>query len=167
MTPLQLATSITVVAAMLGIGAGLAKLWSPHTAVAAMRSVGLPSNATVVRLGSLAEGAVAVGALVSPSWIPRALLALSYGALALFVAALLRAGVATDCGCFGTGGGPTGRRHLVLDAALCVGAAASVFRTGAITASMRPTSTSGVAALLVAAMSALLATTYVSHERAS
>jgi len=165
---LPLSTSVTVVAAMLGVAASLGKLWSPSTAVAAMRSVGLPSSTAVVRLGSLAECCIAACALVVPSWIPRLLLALSYGALAMFVAAAIRAGVQTDCGCFGAGGGQTGRRHLALNTALCVGVALNLaMNGGAVIPSLRPTSASGIAALLVGAVSAILATTYVARERAS
>jgi hypothetical protein len=165
---LQFSTALTIVAALLAVGAGLTKLLSPNAAVVAMRSVGLPSSDAAVRLGSLVECAVAVAALVSPSWLARLLLALSYGALSAFVAAVLRRGGATDCGCFGAAGGEIGRRHLALDAALGVGVAATLrMRSGAIAASVHPASFRGAAVLLVGLVSALLAATYLSHEGTS
>jgi hypothetical protein len=165
---LTVSTSITIVAALLALGAGLAKLCSPHTAAVAMREVGVPSSDTVVRLGALAECAIAVAALVAPSWIARLALAISYGALTVFVAAALRIGTATDCGCFGAGGSTIRRRHLFLNAGLCVGVAATLpAHVGAIASSVRPGSPSGVAVLCVGMVSALLAATYVSHEGAS
>ena len=168
MSILQFSTALTIVAALLAVGAGLTKLLSPRSAVVAMRSVGLPSSDAAVRLGSLVECAVAVAALVAPSWIARLLLALSYGALATFVATALLTGRATNCGCFGAASGEIGRRHLVLNASLCVGVAATFLaRSGAIAASVRPESLSGAAVLLVGIVSALLAATYVSHEGAS
>jgi hypothetical protein len=165
---LTVSTSITIVAALLALGAGLAKLWSPRTATVAMRAVGLPSSDAVVRLGALGECAVAIAALVAPSWIARLALALSYGALTAFVAVALRSGRATDCGCFGGGGSTIGPRHLALNVVLCVGVAATL-RThlGAIATSVRPASPSGVAVLCVGIVSSLLAATYVSHEGAS
>lgn len=169
MSILQFSTAITIVAALLAVGAGLTKLLSPRAAVLAMRSVGLPSSDAAVRLGSLLECVVAAAALVSPSWIARLLLALSFGALSVFVAAALRTGRATDCGCFGAAGGEIGRRHLALNAALCVGvgvAATLLGRSGAIAGSVRLGSFSGAAVLLVGIVSALLAATYVAHERA-
>lgn len=167
MSVLQLSTAITIVAALLAVGAGLSKLWSPRPAVTAMRALGLPSGVAAVRLGSLAECAVAVAALVSPSWIARLLLALSYAALLAFVVAALRTGRTTDCGCFGAGGA-IGRRHVALNAALAIGVAATaIMRTSAITAQVRPGSLSGAAVVLVGLASALLAATYVSREGAT
>jgi amino acid efflux transporter len=164
---LQFSTALTIVAALLAVGAGLTKLLSPRSAVLAMRSVGLPSSDAAVRLGSLVECVVAAAALVSPSWIARLLLALSFGALTAFVAAALRTGRANDCGCFGAAGGEIGRRHLALNAALCVGVAATLLgRSGAIAGSVRLGSFSGAAVLLVGIVSALLAATYVAHEGA-
>jgi Methylamine utilisation protein MauE len=164
---LQFSTALTIVAALLAVGAGLTKLVSPRSAVLAMRSVGLPSSDAAVRLGSLVECVVAAATLVSPSWIPRLLLALSFLALSAFVAAALRTGRAIDCGCFGAAGGEIGRRHLALNAALCVGVAASLLtRSGAIAGSVRLGSLSGAAVLLVGIVSALLAATYVAHEGA-
>jgi hypothetical protein len=160
-------TSITIVAALLALGAGLAKLWSPRTAAVAMREIGVPSSDVVVRLGALAECAVATASLVSPSWIARLALALSYGALTVFVAVALRSGKVADCGCFGAGGSAIGRRHLAVNAALCVGVAATLpAHVGVIAVSVRPASPSGVAVLLVGMVSACLAATYVSHEGA-
>lgn len=168
MSVLQFSMAITIVAASLAVGAGLTKLLSPRSAVVAMRSVGLPSSDAAVRLGSVVECALAVAALVSPSWVFRLLLALSYGALSAFVVVVLRTGGATDCGCFGAASGAIGRRHLALNAVLCVGVAATLLsRSGAIAASVHPASLSGAAVLLVGSASALLAATYVSHERAS
>jgi hypothetical protein len=163
-----LSASITVVASLLALGAGAAKLRSPRTAVVAMRAVGLPSSDALVRLGSLIECAIAGLALASPPWIARVLLALSYGALAAFVAVAVRTGAAVDCGCFGTVGGAVGRRHLTLNLVVCLGVGASLLtHPGATTAAARPATAGGLGVLAVGVVSALLAATFVSREGAS
>lgn len=165
MSVLSLTTSCTIVAALLALGAGLAKLWRPRSAVDAMHAVGLPSGTAAVRLGSLLECGVAVAAVVSSSWIARLLLALLYGAFTAFVAVALRSGRAVDCGCFGASGGTLGRRHLALTAALCAGVAATIPARAAAVTWQGPLH--GAAVVLVGVVSALLAATYVTHEGAA
>jgi hypothetical protein len=118
--------AFVIVACLLAIGAGLAKLLRPSGAVVAMHDVGLPSNRLVVRTISLGECALGVVVLATAAVLPRLALALLYASFAGFAALSLRAGVTTPCGCFGVGGAPPGGRHLGVAAALALVLVASV-----------------------------------------
>ena len=161
----MLATAIAITAAMLAVLAGVAKLARPHDAVLAMQAVGLPSGEALVRAGSLAECCIGVAALASASWIPRALLAVSFAALAAFVAASMRSGSEAPCGCFGGRGATSNRRHLAINLACALGAGAAALRGGAPLRSVHATTPTGLAVLALGAASALLAATFASRAR--
>ena len=121
-----LAGPFIVTAALLGAG-GVLKIHRPATAQRAMRQMGLPSSAALVRTGAAAEVAVAAGALLLPGRLFALLVAVSYFAFAAFVLAAIRRRVPlASCGCFGIDDTPPTSVHLAinLSAALVAGAVA-------------------------------------------
>jgi hypothetical protein len=99
-------------------GAGVVKAIRPLDTANALRIAGLPSHRLVVRLGAVAEVAIAVAALVAPSPITGALVAAAYLAFAGFIAAALRRGwPIASCGCFGRPDTPPTTAHLLLNVA--------------------------------------------------
>lgn len=163
---MPLATACTVVACVLAIGAGIAKLARPRGAVAAMRAVGLPSGAWAVRVGAALECAVGTAALVSSSAVARLALALTYAAFAAFVVASLRAGSTSGCGCFGVAGPPIGTRHLVVDVALAAAVAAGALGArGSVVASLHASTLAGGLALALGVVGAGLAATVLTRAR--
>lgn len=110
--------------ALLGAGGAL-KVCRPDTTARALRSVGVPASATLVRLGAAAEVVVALGALATGARPVAALVAASYLGFAAFVVAALRADVPlSSCGCFGGQDTPPTAVHLALNLGAAVVAAA-------------------------------------------
>ena len=119
-------------AVLLGV-AGLPKVRDPGDLVRAVRSVGMPFGRSAVRVFAVAEVLVAAAAVVVPSRLTAALLALMYaGFTAFVVTALRRGGVLSSCGCFGKADTPPTRAHaLVTGAASLVGVLVALARPGA------------------------------------
>jgi hypothetical protein len=111
----ELAGPFAVAVLLLAAG-GLAKMARPAPATAAVRSLGVPLPASAVRLGGLAEAALAIIALVSGARLPAAAVALCYLIFAGVVAlARFGPGRLASCGCFGTEDAPPTVLHLALD----------------------------------------------------
>ncbi|MDP1819894.1 MAG: hypothetical protein Q8K58_08405 [Acidimicrobiales bacterium] len=105
--------------------AGAMKLLEPTMTVGALRAMGLPSSPLLVRAGSAVELSLGVGAAVLGGTVLWGLVAVSYVAFAVFVAAALASGRPIgSCGCFGRADTPPQRWHVALNAALALGAAA-------------------------------------------
>jgi len=115
------------VAAVLLVVAGAAKVLQPAPAVSAMRAVGLWSSAWLVRLGALAECAIGLAALTVDSTLARAAVAISFGGFALFLEVARRSGNVRDCGCFGQEGAAPSIRAVIVDVALALACAASLW----------------------------------------
>ena len=108
------ATAATVLAV-----AGLAKAVRPSDTARALRAGGLPARPWMVRAGSGVEAAIGLAALFAGGRLGAALLAVSYAALATFVAiALVRDTPLSSCGCFGEPDTPPTALHVVVDAGL-------------------------------------------------
>jgi len=164
---MSIAVGLTLTAALLAAGAGVAKLASPRTAVEAMRSVRLPASDTLVRAAALAE--VSLGALVlaTDGWIARLALALAYLGFAAFSIAAISAGRATPCGCFGRGGSVIGWRHVVTDLVLAAGLVTAAAGNGPSAARLVRLSPSlGAGSIAVALVAALLAASFLSGPMA-
>lgn len=125
-------SSIATVVAGLLVLAGAQKVIDPTTTVGALRALRLPASPRVVRLGSLAEVLLGIGAIVTgfpPLWT---MVAASYLAFAVFVAAAMRNGsMIGSCGCFGREETPPHSSHVVLDVVLAGIAAAAAIRSTA------------------------------------
>ena len=107
-----------VVAALLAV-AGAQKLLDPTMTVGALRALRLPSSPLLVRVGSAAELALGVGAIVVGGSVLWSLVAVSYLAFTVFVGTALRRGTMIgSCGCFGREETPPHRVHVVLDVGL-------------------------------------------------
>jgi hypothetical protein len=104
-------------AAALVLGAaGVAKLIRPADTATALRAAGFPVGAVLVRIGAIAEVAVAVAALADPGPLTGALVAAAYAAFAVFIVLALRRGWAlSSCGCFGRPDTPPTVAHAVLN----------------------------------------------------
>lgn len=112
------------VAAILLILAAAPKLRIPDDTARALRSVGLPGSALLVRLLAAAELLVGAYALLAGDRWSAALVAASYAGFTGFVVlARNRDGVVSSCGCFGTPDTPPTRSHVVVTALLALGAA--------------------------------------------
>ncbi len=107
-----------VVAALVVILAGGAKLRAPAGAAAALAVLRLPGGRTAVR--ALAVGEIGLGAAVLASGSPvlRLLLGALYLAFALVVLTLLRR--EAECGCFGEAGTTASAIHVILNLALAL-----------------------------------------------
>jgi ABC-type branched-subunit amino acid transport system permease subunit len=113
-----------VVAGLLAL-AGAQKLLDPRTTVGALRALRLPASPALVRLGSVAEVAIGVGAIVVGGAGLWWLAAASYVAFGAFVVAALRRGTMIgSCGCFGREDTPPHWSHVALNAGLAALAAA-------------------------------------------
>ena len=121
MTPAASAPFLAATA-LLG-GAGIAKLFRPDDLARALAIAGLPSDRRLVRVGSAAEVAIALSALVAPGAVTGALVAASYAGFAVFVGvALIRGWPIASCGCFGRPDSKPGYQHLLLDGGAVVAA---------------------------------------------
>lgn len=161
-------TGPALVGALLLVLAGAQKLLDPTMTVGALRALGLPSSPLLVRAGSGAELALGVSAVVAGGAGLWWAVALSYAALAAFVAAALRKGTMIGtCGCFGRDETPPHASHVLLNLALAGIAAATALRApGSILDELadRPGTAVGVVALSAAALY-LLHAAYVELPR--
>lgn len=116
-------------AAALLVAAGGAKLIDPLPLVRALRSVGLPAPAPLVRAGAAAELLLGLLAAATGSRLAAAGIALSYAAFSGFVLlALRRGGVLASCGCFGKADTPPTATHVAVTAGLAAVAAVVAVR---------------------------------------
>lgn len=100
--------------ALLSLG-GIAKLMRPTPTLSALRGVGLPARAWLVRLLGLVEVVVGGGVLAVGGRAFAALTALLYLGFTVFlVAALRRRDSVRSCGCFGAAETPPSVAHLLL-----------------------------------------------------
>jgi hypothetical protein len=112
-------------AGVLLVAAGVPKILDPMPLVRAVRQSGLPAGRTSIRLLALAETAVGLYAVITPSRVSGLLTALAYLVFTAFVArALASGGVLGSCGCFGKADTPPTRTHLVVTSAIVAVAAA-------------------------------------------
>ena len=115
----NLALGPFLAAAGLLVLAGAPKVVDPSSLVRALRSVGLPSAAPLVRLVAAGEVALGLAAIVRPGRVTGVLVLLAYGAFTAFVAlALTRGGVLASCGCFGRADTPPTTSHLLVTVVL-------------------------------------------------
>ena len=129
----NLALGPFLAAAALLVLAGVPKVVDPSSLVRALRSVGLPASAALVRLLAVGEVAVGTAALVVPGRVTGVLVLLAYVAFSAFVAlALRRGGVLASCGCFGRPDTPPTVSHLLVTALLAASGAV-VAATSAVT----------------------------------
>lgn len=120
-----------VVAALLAL-AGAQKLLDPTMTVGALRALGLPASASLVRVGSAAELALGVAAIAVGGPVLWWAVALSFVLFAAFVGAALRGGTMIgSCGCFGREETPPHPSHVVLNLALAALAAGAAVRAPA------------------------------------
>lgn len=119
------ATGPLLVAALLLMAAGVAKLSRPAPTGLALARLGLPGSDPVVRiLGGIEVGAaIAAVALGGPAAAAVAALYLGFAIVTTAqVRQALRTGEAADCGCFGDTPAPVGMTHVALDLLLGAGA---------------------------------------------
>ncbi len=113
------------IAAGLLLVAGVLKAARPHDTAVAVEKMGLPLSDWVVRVGSAAEAALGVLALVVASRLVAALVAASYLLfLAFVVVALARRLPIASCGCFGRADSPPSLVHAGVNLAAVLAAAA-------------------------------------------
>jgi hypothetical protein len=155
----DLGLAVTVLGALLLVGAGASKVRRPQGAVTAMRAVGLPSTPGAVRLGAACECALGFAVLATASWVPRALLAASYLAFCAFAVASMRTGASAPCGCFGDAGAPLGTRHVVLDLIVATAAGATAASSASVPAAVAHAPVTGALVLALGVVSAMLAAT--------
>jgi hypothetical protein len=135
----------TLAAAALLAVAGAPKVVRPHDTRRALRSVGVPVPAVVVRLGGLAEVAIGVIAIVAGGRIVDALVAASYLTFTGFVVVALRTGgVVASCGCVGRPDTPPTVAHVVVTSLFAVAAGIAAIAGPTGVATWASTSTSGV-----------------------
>lgn len=155
-------------AALLAMGAGLAKLASPRAAVEAMRSARLPASDLLVRVGSLAEISLGVVVLAQGSWLACSVLGIAYAGFAVFSLVAVRAGRATPCGCFGPRASVIGWRHVVTNLVLAGGLCATAADRGpSAVGFIRVSPSLGTVSLAMAVVAALLAATFLTGPMAS
>jgi hypothetical protein len=130
------ATAAPFLAATVLLGAaGVAKTLRPDDTANALGAAGLSSYPirTLVRVGAVAEVALAVMAVVVPGRLTGALVAAVYAGFAGFIVVALRRGWAlSSCGCFGRPDTPPTPAHAVLNVGAAVSAAwwAATWRSG-------------------------------------
>jgi hypothetical protein len=117
-----------VVAALLLVAAGVAKLRRPAPTGLALARLGLPGADPLVRLLGAVEVAAA-GLAVAVGGGAAAPVAGLYLGFAAFTAAQVRRAATTgeraDCGCFGEADAPVGGTHVVVNVLLAVAAVAA------------------------------------------
>jgi hypothetical protein len=119
-------TAVLGAGALVLLVAGAAKVADPTRTAGALRARGWPASAALVRVGAAAELLVGAGALVVGGPVLAGLVAVSYLAFALFVAAALTSGTPIGtCGCLGRADTPPTALHVVIDATLAAGALAA------------------------------------------
>jgi uncharacterized protein YjeT (DUF2065 family) len=115
---LALLPIFSVTALLLAL-AGVYKLVSPHAARASMAVAGLHLPSAGVRLVGAGEAALGLVAAVAPGTVTALAVAVAYGAFALFVIRLMRAGGEAGCGCFGDSEASVGPAHVAFNALAC------------------------------------------------
>jgi hypothetical protein len=125
---MTLAPPFAVVAGLLVLS-GASKLHAPRAAGRALAAMSLPGAGPLVRVGGVCELALGAIAVLDPTPLLAALVAVTYLGFAVFVAGLLRTdqGRSSGCGCFGEEGSEVGAVHLILNlAAFAIAAAATL-----------------------------------------
>jgi hypothetical protein len=151
-----------LIACALLVVAGVAKLVRPDDtarALAALVPVPLARVRGLVRVGATAEAALGLVALAAPRTVSASLVAVSYGAFALFtVYARAKGGAMASCGCFGTPDTPATALHAVVDLGLAVAAVAVAVAapTGSLVSILAAQPLHGVPLVLVSAIGAWL-----------
>jgi hypothetical protein len=108
-----------LVAAVLLVWAGAAKVARPAGTARALRAAGLPASAALVRGLAAVEAVVGVSVIVVGGRALDAAMAASYVVFAAFVgAAIARGWSLSSCGCFGEADARPTTAHVVVDAAL-------------------------------------------------
>jgi hypothetical protein len=149
--------ALVVVAGLLAVAAGLAKLRDPVEAVAAVHAVSLPAGPALVRLGAGVECSLGLLVLLTDVPVARLSLASAYVGFAVFSVVARRA-AAVPCGCFGRGGGTIGWRHVAVDAVLAMAlVCAATASTPSALAQLQRSAPVGAGTLAVCAVAALLA----------
>lgn len=146
----QALTAPVLMAAALVCVAAAAKLREPAGAVRALRVLGLPARAWIVRALSVVEVAVGVAVLAAPGRATVAVLAGLYVTFGSAGAALR----GRPCGCFGEDEVPVTGSHVALSAALALVCAAGALWPphGVAWAVGRPVLTIGIAGCTYAAV---------------
>jgi len=111
-----------VVCALLVL-AGAFKLRDPRAAKQSLARSGLDLPAPAIRGLGAAEIVVGAVAVIRPTVLTAALVAVAYGVFCVFMARLLRADGSAGCGCFGGGSESIGVTHVILNAIACAVAA--------------------------------------------
>jgi len=112
-----------LIAAVLLAAAGIAKLVDPANTVGALRGFGIGVPPAAVRLAGALEAALAVVAGSTGAALPALLVAASYVAFSVFVAAaLVTHRPIGSCGCFGKVDTPPSALHLVVNLGAAVAA---------------------------------------------
>jgi len=120
-------SALLVIAALLLVGAGVAKVARPHGTARAAR---VPS--TLVRAGAVVELAVGTGALATGGALWCWAVSASYAGFAVWVAvAMWRRTPLWTCGCFGEPDTPPTALHVVMDAGLATGSGLAASGGGA------------------------------------
>jgi hypothetical protein len=101
-----------LLAALLLCVAGALKLRSPHVAADALRVLGLPGSAWMVRILAAGEFVIGAGCAVYPTRATGAVLAGAYAAFAGVAVVLVRRR-ASGCGCFGETETPVSAVHWI------------------------------------------------------
>jgi hypothetical protein len=102
------------VACGLLVASGIAKLWRPAPAVAALEAARLRGGAAAARALGITEVVVGGLALWRPAPSAAAAAALYLG-FAMFLVRLIRAGTSSTCGCVGSREAPPSPLHVALD----------------------------------------------------
>lgn len=119
------------IAAALLVVAGVAKALRPHDTAVAMRGVGIPSSAWLVRVGGALEVGVGLVALSVRGRVPAALVLASFALFLTFVVvALVRGLPIASCGCFGKADTPPDLLHASVNAGAALTASALVVDPG-------------------------------------
>lgn len=109
-------TAPFLVAAALLVVSGVAKLHSPSGAAEALRALGAPAGAAVVRAASTLEAALGLAAVVSGGRVAALAVGAAFALFAVVGLTLARRRVA--CGCFGSHDAPATRAQACMSAAL-------------------------------------------------
>jgi hypothetical protein len=161
-------TGPALVIVMLLALAGAQKLLDPSMTVGALRGLGLPSGAGLVRAVAALELVVALSALIVGGPVPWLVVSLSFlGFTAFVVAALRRGTMIGSCGCFGREDTPPHAVHVALNLVLAaVAAAVAMSSAGAPLDALADHPADGVALLAIATVSLwLLYAAYVELPR--
>ena len=112
-----------LIAALLLAAAGAAKLVDPTNTVGALRRMGVPAPAPLVRFGGALETGLAVAAVVTGAPALAVLVAASYLLFTAFVLIALGRGLPIgSCGCFGKVDTPPSSLHVVVNLGAVVAA---------------------------------------------